>query len=163
MQVSVTYARLRHVFRVGACPVLEVTVIYPCLKGGDPAERPADLPSVLRFNQAYRRMAEGILRWSGGAPLEEAEAAFRAGGPGAGFRFDRRLVICEMTADVTADTARLRVSRVLRVGSRRGEASERFREGEEIWRLPELTLCRPRNPSRFSKNRFSFVKISENP
>ncbi len=151
MEISVTHRRLHHIFRVGACPVLEVTVTYPCLGADLPED--ALSPAITRFDQAYLRMAEGVLNWCAGEPLAEAEAAFRAGGAGAGFRFDRRFVTCEMTVTPGGPEeqkdATLQVCRTLRMGSRRGEILETTRTGKDVWRIPELTLCR--QPKFFKK------------
>ena len=144
MCISVSHRQLRRIFRVGACPVLEVTVTYPCLGADFPED--ALSPAMHRFDQAYLRMAEGVINWCGGAPLAEAEAAFREAGAGAGYRFDRRLVICEMiVTPVNPEDprrARLEVCRTVRTGSRRGSILEKTRTGKDIWRLRDLTLCR---------------------
>ena len=148
--LAVTHSRTHRTFRAGACPVLDVTVTYPCLGPGQPGSE--ESPAVARFNEAYRSMAENLLEWAQGPVLEAAMADFEAAGAGAVYHFDRRIVICDMTASpvLSGDTVEvdfLTVSRSIRVGSRRGEAEERGLTATDRWRWPELTLC-PSNQRR---------------
>lgn len=127
---------LRRLYRVGACPILEVTVAYPRL-----TEEAS--PAVTRFNETYRAMAEGFLAWGDAAPREEAEAAFCALGASAPYRFDRRALSCSMSAALSGaegKPARLSVTRTLRLSSRRGEMTEVSLSETNVWRWPELTV-----------------------
>ena len=60
--------------RVGACPVLEVCVIYPRLRiaEGEPSS------DSERFNHAYARIAAAFFTWAEGDPAREAAEAFGA-------------------------------------------------------------------------------------
>ncbi len=143
--LTITHCHARRTCRVGACPVLEVTVTYPalCSAAPDTEELP---PSVTRFNEAYRTMAENLLEWAQGSLCEAAMADFNAAGAGAAYRFDRRMVVCNMTAScpASADNAEapcLIVTRTLRMTSRRGEVPEKRLVASDLWRWPELTLC----------------------
>jgi hypothetical protein len=149
----------RRLFRVGACPVLEVSVTYPRLD----AEAVASAGSVARFNETYRALAEAFLAWAETAPVEEAQAAFAAMGASAPFRFDRRVLTCDVTAEwqgkdriakgKDAETwegdgcAVLAVTRTARLIGRRGEVEERSLMAVDEWRWPELTLL-PRRRRR---------------
>lgn len=140
MPITVAYCTLRRTFRMGACPILEVTVSYPCL-GDEDARKQMPPPGIARFNEAYAGMAEAFLQWVEGTLLETARHAFREAGPGAGYSFDRRTVDCRMTAAFAGEPPeRLYVRRYLRVGSRRGECVERARTETDVWRCPGLTL-----------------------
>ncbi len=139
MYEPITHCQLHRIFRVGICPVLEVSVTYPRLQADCPEEA---LPlAVARFNRAYLRMAEGILTWSGGALLSSVEDAFREAGTAASFRFDRRVVDCRMTVEAGETGRYLLVTRTLSVGSRRGSIPVQSRKGMDRWRNPGLVLC----------------------
>lgn len=135
----------RRLTRVGTCAVLEVTVIYPHILD--------DSPTVTRFNDTYRIMAEAFLAWTDTAPADEAKAAFRAMGAAAPYRFDRRLLTCDMTVSCD-DPHRLTVTRAVTLKSRRGELTERVIHATDCWRLPEWTAVdRPRkHPKRERKS-----------
>lgn len=123
--------------RVGACPVLEITVTYPALEGDGPEE------AVAAFNDGYRRMAEAFLYWGEHALGERVAGELEAEGAGAAFRFDRRLLICTMEGQILEEDGRtiLRVRRNLRLTSRRGSVEEHaLPTAEDIWRIPELTI-----------------------
>ena len=136
---AVSYRDSRRLRRVGACPILEISVTYPVLEEGEGALLP---PAVARFNRAYADMAEALLSWADGAPADAAVEAFWAMGEGAMFRFDRRVVTCEMTVEEThAD--RLTVRRALTVTTRRGSGEGEEMVARDVWRLPELTLDPP--------------------
>lgn len=124
----------RRLTRVGACAVLEVTVTYPHIPDGSPA--------VTRFNDTYRIMAEAFLSWADTVPADEAKAAFRAMGAAAPYRFDRRLLTCDMTVSHD-DPYRLTVIRSVTLKSRRGELTERVIHAADLWRLPEWTVVKP--------------------
>lgn len=154
---AVSTVTSRRLFRVGACPVLEVSVTYPRLD----ADSIAAASSVARFNETYRAMAEAFLAWAESAPAEEAKAAFAAMGASAPYRFDRRALTCDVTA-IWHGSARavkgrdgeaegeegctvLTVTRTARLTSRHGEVGERSLTAVDEWRWPELTLLpRPR-------------------
>ena len=128
---SVQSCAERRLVRVGACPILEVTVTYPRIPDGTS-------PTVIRFNETYRAMAEGFLAWAEATPAEEAKAAFAAMGSAAPYRFDRRILTCDMTASIESP-ARLTVTRNVTLKSRRGELAERTVTAADRWRLPEMT------------------------
>ena len=143
--LTVTYCHICRTCRVGACPVLEVTVTYPVLSLSIPDTETVS-PAVTRFNEAYRTMAENLLAWAQGSVCEAATADFMAAGAGAAYRFDRRLVTCHMTAAFVpskenAEVRYLVVTRPLCMTSRRGEVPERRLTATDLWRWPELTLC----------------------
>jgi hypothetical protein len=106
----------RRLIREGNCVILEVTVTYPYI----PDE---ESPAVTRFNHTYRAMAEAFLAWSESTPAEEARSAFANMGSAAPYRFDRRVLTCDMTA--AEDPRRLTVTRSVTLKSRRGELTER--------------------------------------
>lgn len=144
MPYTVDHRYIHRIFRVGACPVLEVTVTYPCLC---PDLSPGEdcPPAVRRFNLAYERIADGFAAWCSGIPLEAAEEAFRAAGIGAAYRFDRRTVTCEMMIacgeNGQVETGgEICVTRTLRLGSRRGEMPPITRVETDCWRQPGLSL-----------------------
>lgn len=132
--------------RVGACAVLEVTVTYPHI----PDE---EIPAVARFNHTYRAMAEAFLAWADTLPAEEAKTAFSAMGAAAPYRFDRRILTCDMTASVESSD-RLTVTRSVTLRSRRGELAERTLHAADLWRIPEWTVAgHPRkHPKRTRKS-----------
>ncbi len=137
VSTSHSHSVVRRIHRVGACPVLEATVTYPCLS----VEEGGEAPSLTRFNEAYRAMAEAWLAWVESALLPAANEAFTAEGAGASYRFDRRVAVCEMKVEtLTPEGAYLIVERTLRLTSRRGSAGEVCRRERETWRWPELTL-----------------------
>jgi hypothetical protein len=132
-QLPVETVTLRHTYRVGACPVLEVTVTYPHI--------PHESPAATRFNEAYRSMAESFLAWADTAPAEEARASFAAMGSTAPYRFDRRILTCSMTAEILSPRL-LTVTRAVTLKSRRGELTERTITAVDGWRIPELTAVK---------------------
>lgn len=136
---AVSYRSLRRLHRVGACPILEISVTYPVLGEGEGDPLP---PAVARFNKAYADMAEALLSWADGAPADAAAEAFRAMGEGAMYRFERRLLICEMTVEGSS-ADRLTVRRTLTATTRRGGGEGEELIARDIWRLPSLTLDPP--------------------
>ena len=132
----------RRLTRVGTCAVLEVTVIYPHILD--------DSPTVIRFNDTYRAMAEAFRAWADTAPAEEARAAYAAMGAAAPYRFDRRILTCDMTVSCD-DPRRLTVTRAVTLKSRRGELAERIIHAADCWRLPGWTVVTPRES--FGKGR----------
>lgn len=126
---------LRRLTRAGTCVILEVTVTYPHIPD-------ADSPAATRFNDTYRIMAEAFLAWTDTAPADEAKAAFRAMEAAAPYRFDRRLLTCDMTVSYD-DPHRLTVTRSVTLKSRRGELAERVIHAADCWRLPEWTAVKP--------------------
>lgn len=136
-QLPVETVTLRHTYRVGACPVLEVTVTYPRIP--ETAN-----PAAPRFNEAYRSMADHFLTWAEGAPAEASKAAFVAMGGAAPYRFDRRLLTCAMTPAPAAEEGKngqdLLILRTVTRTSRRGEMPPAALTATDRWRLPELTL-----------------------
>ena len=135
--ITVTEIARRRLLRIGAVPVLEVTVIYPCLTWEAEAAS-----AMSRFNAAYETMAEAFLEWADQVPYAQATEAYAALGPRAAYRFDRRLLVCAMKAEpLTSADKRLTVYRTVTYTSRRGEMGTVSREGRDVWRLPSLTLC----------------------
>ena len=132
--IPVEILTLRRLTRVGACVVLEVTVTYPHIPEGDS-------PAVARFNAAYLDMAERLLAWSDTVPAEEARAAYAALGSAAPYRFDRRVLICDMAVGIPSP-ALMTVTRTATLKSRRGGLAERTIVSTDSWRLPELTSVR---------------------
>ena len=126
----------RRLVRAGTCVILEVTVTYPHIPD-------ADSPAVTRFNDTYRAMAEAFLAWADTAPAEEARTAYAAKGAAAPYRFDRRLLTCDMTVSCD-DPRRLTVTRAVTLKSRRGELAERIIHAADCWRLPGWTVVTPR-------------------
>lgn len=142
--LTLTHLCERRLIRVGACPVLEITVTYPALSGEDPA-CPAEV-----FNSTYRRMAEAFLYWGESAFGALAAGDFAEAGAGAGYRFDRRVLVCRMEADMEGDGdgGRIRVTRSVWSGTRRTGQGTVLPEAVDLWRYPELTLQRPGGRSR---------------
>lgn len=150
MLFSVTYCQMRRVLREGACPVLEVTVSYPVLRGeGD--ENGELSASTVRFNEGYREMAEKLMEWAEDVPYKAALADFAAMGPSALYRFDRRMLTCAIemampaghdVLDTESEPLEMTVTRNLRLHSRRGETQEKAVSAIDLWRWPGLTLCR---------------------
>jgi hypothetical protein len=127
--------------------VLEVSVTYPRLQAGAGVSE-ADAE---RFNRAYSRMAEAFLSWAEGEPAHAAEEAFLSMGAGAAYRFDRRMILCNMTASIVRESRSqgvefLRVMRQISWGCKRGWGDRKTVVHEDIWRIPSLTLVR-RPPS----------------
>lgn len=136
--IPVEILTLRRLTRAGACVVLDVTVTYPHIREGES-------PTATRFNEAYRSIAERFLAWSDTAPAEEARAAYAALGSAAPYRFDRRVLTCDMTAALSSPDC-LTVTRTATLKSRRGELAERTVTSTDAWRFPELTAVRsPKN------------------
>jgi hypothetical protein len=128
--------------------VLEVSVTYPRLQIGERegAPTPADAE---RFNRAYARMAEAFLSWAEGEPARAASEAFVSMGAGAAYRFDRRLILCNMTASIVRESRSkgvefLRVARQTFWGRKREGIKEKTVVYEDFWRIPSLTLTRRR-------------------
>lgn len=143
MPLTLTHCEIHRILRAGACPILEVTVTYPCLCPSDPrAGEPSS--AILRFNEAYRTMAEKLTEWAAGVVFEAALADFNGAGAGAAYRFDRRLVICDMKGEFSSREDRavseLTVTRILRLTGRRGSVPERSLTAIDRWSLPALTL-----------------------
>ena len=138
--ITVTEITRHRLIRQGAVPVLEVTVCYPCLtREGEAAG------AILYFNQAYEGVAEAFMLWAERVVGTEASEAYDAMGISAAYRFDRRLLICSMTAEsVHPGNSVLTVCRHVTYTSRRGEVGVHKRDGTDVWRLPSLTLCRER-------------------
>lgn len=132
---------LRRLIRAGACPVLEVTVTYPHIPDGES-------PAAARFNHTYRAVAEAFLAWADTLPAEEAKTAFANMGAAAPYRFDRRILTCNMTA-VSETPDRLAVIRSVTLKSRRGEMPERSITASDLWRLPEWTVVK--HPKKHEK------------
>ena len=147
-----THDTTHRIHRVGACPVLELTVTYPRIGIADGEASSA----VERFNEAYRTMAENWLAWAESVLLSEANEAFAAEGAGASYRFERRVAVCQMSAsELPAEGECLTVTRTLRLTTRRGGQGEKRRSGGDRWRWPSLTLSEGRNPQKklcFFKN-----------
>lgn len=138
--ITVTEITRHRLIRQGAVPVLEVTVCYPRLECEGDGGR-----GVTAFNQAYEAMAEAFLLWADRVLGTEAAEAYAAMEISAAYRFDRRLLICSMTAEsVHPENSVLTVCRHVTYTSRRGEVGVHKREGTDVWRLPSLTLCRER-------------------
>ncbi len=163
---TITHITRRQLVRVGVCPVLEAEVCYPMLEtAGD-----ATFPAAERFNRAYLDMADAFLAWALRDPASAATEAFAALGGSAAYRFDRRMIACRMTASIhrmasirrtaSIDAAEsgeaggyLRVERLVRLSSRRGETAARERNDVDLWSWPSLRLCSPREVRRASRNR----------
>lgn len=141
--LTLHHCHVRRLCRAGTCPLLEVTVSYPVLC---PAEEGGEsmAPAVVRFNETYRAMAEHLTEWAEGTLFEAVQGEFYAAGPGAAYRFDRRRMVCDMTADFSlhedGEILELTVTRRLRMASRRGDVPEREVTATDRWRWPELTL-----------------------
>ena len=133
----------RRLCRAGTCPILEVNVSYPVLcLAEDGGEEMA--PAAVRFNETYRTVADHLAEWAESTLFETVHGEFLAMGPGAAYRFDRRRMICDMTAEFISredgEVSELIVTRRLRISSRRGEITEREVTATDRWRWPELTL-----------------------
>ena len=130
------HSRIHRVYRRGVCPVLEVTVTYPVLDTC--GETPSS--AILRFNEAYRAMAEGYLSWAEGDLLERVTEEFETAGVGAVYRFDRRRAACSMVASVSPfPQAHLLVARTVSLEGLGGRSSTQV--SEDTWRRPDLTLA----------------------
>ena len=143
--VPVELLTVRRLVRAGACPVLEVTVTYPHIPDGES-------PAAARFNHTYRAMAEAFLAWADTLPAKEAKTAFADMGAAAPYRFDRRILTCNMSA-VSKAPDRLAVIRSVTLKSRRGEMPERTVTATDLWRLPEWTVVKHpgRSPKKHEK------------
>ena len=160
-RVKLTECCLRRLWRRGACVVLEAEAVTPRIEtegeGGQAA-------AVQRFNQAYCAMAEAFFSWAEGEPLAAAEADFEAAGAGAAYRFDRRILLFRVipaprsetdaaersaaeksVAEKSAAARRLILERTIVSTTRRGTTASCRAVGRDVWRLPSLTLCRPKN------------------
>ena len=145
--ITVTEITRHRLIRQGAVPVLEVTVCYPCLTREGEADR-----KILCFNQAYEAMAEAFLLWAERVVGPEAAEDY-AMGASAAYRFDRRLLVCSMKAELlSAPDSELAVRRAVTYSSRRGTVARHSRYGEEIWRLPSLTLRGGRRDRKLGAN-----------
>jgi hypothetical protein len=146
--ITVTEITRHRLIRQGAVPVLEVTVCYPRLECEGDGGR-----GVTAFNQAYEAMAEAFLLWADRVLGTEASEAYAAMGISAAYRFDRRLLVCSMRAEfLPAPDFALAVRRAVTYSSRRGTVAPHSRNGEEIWRLPSLTLCGGRRGRKLGAN-----------
>ena len=145
--ISVTEITRHRLIRKGAVPVLEVTICYPRLEGGETDDR------ILRFNQAYEAMATAFLAWAEDVLTKEVSEAYSAMGVSAAYRFDRRLLTCSMQADSPSpESATLAVRRTVTYTSRRGTVGLYNRHGTELWRVPSLTLCSERRHIKLRAN-----------
>jgi hypothetical protein len=141
LPLTITHDRIHRILRAGACPILEITAVYPCL---DSPEAEARKIAVARFNEAYRSIAEHFTAWASGPLFEAVLADFQGAGMGAAYHFDRRLAVCDMMAEPLAradgEVFALAVTRTLRLCGRRGFVPERHLTAVERWNFPELTL-----------------------
>ena len=146
--ITVTEITRHRLIRQGAVPVLEVTVCYPCLtREGEAAG------AILYFNQAYEDVAEAFMLWAERVVGTEAAEAYAAMGASAAYRFDRRLLVCSMRAEIRPDPADgLAVRRAVTYSSRRGTVGRNSRYGEDLWRLPSLTLRGGRRDRKLGPN-----------
>lgn len=152
--ITVTEITRHRLIRQGAVPVLEVTVCYPRLECEGDGGR-----GVTAFNQAYEAMAEAFWLWADRVLGTEAAEAYTAMGISAAYRFDRRLLICSMTAEpVHPEDSMLTVCRRVTYTSRRGEVGVHRRDGMDVWRLPSLTLCSERRGRKLCRNHRKFTK-----
>ncbi len=131
----------RRLHRVGTTPVLEASVTYPCFEAGDGMV----LAAAERMTAAYRRMAEAFLGFAAEGPAQAAAEAYAALGPGASYRFDRRLLTCRMVPTGN-DAVHLTVCRTVFAGSRRGSIPGRQIVDADCWHLPEGLLMVYRRP-----------------
>ncbi len=148
--MQLQHHRIHRIYRAGACPILEVTLTYPCLY---PAEEASEAlsPAATRFNEFYETMAERLLSWAEGSLREAAAADFETEGGGAAYRFDRRRLTCAMTATLSPvgeesaapKALTMTVTRALVFDGRRGTLQERRLTAADEWRWPELTLRKP--------------------
>lgn len=153
--MQVQHHRIHRIYRAGACPILEVTLTYPCLCSAEDGTE-ALSPAVTRFNEFYETVAERLLSWAEGTIREAAAADFAAEGSGASYRFDRRRLTCDMTVTLppaeegsaVQNTVTLTVTRTLVFDGRRGTLRERRLTAEDEWRWPELTLRPPKGRRR---------------
>lgn len=81
---------LRRTVRVGACPVLTVTAVYPVLCGEGEA--------VTRFNQTYEQAAKAFVAWGLNTLETPTREAFDMARVGGAQTFARRELLCKMTA-----------------------------------------------------------------
>ena len=146
--ISVTEITRHRLIRKGAVPILEVTISYPRLEmEGETAG------SVLRFNQAYEAMTEAFMDWADGVLAKEASEAYAAMGMTAAYRFDRRLLVCSMQAEpLSPESSALVIHRTVTYSSRRGTVGRNSRYGEDLWRLPSLTLRGGRRDRKLGPN-----------
>ena len=142
----IDHEQIHRIYRAGACPVLEVTLTYPCLRG-EAGEADPPHVAVSRFNDFYRGLAEAMLSWVEDTVQKEVLAAFAAEGSGAAYRFDRRQVVCHMTATSSDgqdgrndEKNELIVTREVSFSCRRGSLEERRITATEVWRRRDLTL-----------------------
>jgi hypothetical protein len=134
------HERIHRVYRAGACPVLEVTVTYPCLRGEEGAVEPLD-GAKIRFNDFYQSLAERVLAWAEGGLRDAIMEDFTAAGNGAAYRFDRRCLLCEMTATLSeVPNGTLTVTRVMSFSCRRGSMETRSMTATDVWRREDFTL-----------------------
>ncbi len=137
---TVEHVTERRMVRVGACPVLEVVVVYPVVTVAEDGER------LRRFNRAYREAAEAFTTWALEAPAMQARAEFEAFGAGAAYRFDRRCIVCrfEATEETAGHRAALCVTRTVTYGRRRAGEMARFVE-QWLWRFSDGTVWRQKD------------------
>ena len=154
MPLTLTHCRIHRILRAGACPILEVSVTYPCLdvsEAGEACPAAETCSAVDRFNEAYRTMADHLVEWAEGALFEAALADFNGAGMGAAYRFDRRMVVCDMAGEVLTredgEADALTVTRTLRLNCRRGTMPDRCLIATDRWSLPDLTLRSPHGRS----------------
>ncbi len=143
----ITHTALCRLVRVGATPVMAISVTYPVLSPDAASHAPEGEDSlfasrIARFNDAYRAMAEAFADWAAGAPAAAASEAFVSAGPGAAYTFDRRLLTCRMEATLDGE-GRLTVRRTVRTGSRRGTVPAETFTTVDRWRTEDLSLLRP--------------------
>lgn len=151
MPLTLTHCRIHRILRAGACPILEVSVTYPCLEASEAGEAcPAaeTCSAVARFNEAYGTMVQNLTEWAEGTLFKAALADFNGAGMGAAYRFDRRMVVCDMAGEMLTredgEAFELTVTRTLRLTCRRGTVPERRLTATDRWSLPDLSLRPPR-------------------
>lgn len=139
--------------RVGAVPVLTVTVIRPVVEipadgGGSGTNAIGTAPQtdgVNRFNDGTRRMAETFLAYVLDEPARAAADAYRAAGNGAAYSFPRREVLCKMTINLApgeeADATILCLRTEVTYGLRRRGAPEKSFLEESFFEYPSMTLA----------------------
>ena len=146
---SVTVTRT---VRVGAVPVLTVTVIRPVVEipadGGGGTNTAGTAPQadgVTRFNDGTRRMAETFLAYALDGPAKAAADAYRAAGNGAAYSFPRREVLCKMTITSArggeAETTILCLRTEGTYGLRRRDAPEKCFSEARCVGYPSMTLA----------------------
>ncbi len=130
----------RRLVRVGGCPVLSVSVSYPCLISVGEAAATA---AVTSFNDTYRTAAERFTAWALDAPAAAATAAFESAGQGAAYRFARWEITCDMTPvwDAGGEFLRMETTAVWRV--RRESDARKKAQWTDLWRIPSLYLEKP--------------------